>query len=134
MSYRECTCTTENPSAHTKKPPKATAATLISGSSSTGPTCCYCVQPHKSGSCESVKLVEDRRRILQRAGRCFVCLRKGHISGNFRTNLRCTNCRGCHHMRICPRNATMNEAASSLTTSRPRTICWTQPNCPITNS
>ena len=51
-----------------------------------------------------VKLVEDRRRSLQRSGRCFVCLRKGHISRNCRSNLRCSDCKGRHHSSICSRN------------------------------
>ena len=55
-----------------KKPPnreQATAATLLSGNLTSGPTCCYCGQQHTSRSCETVKLVEGRRRILQRSGR-----------------------------------------------------------------
>ena len=61
-----------------KKPPnreQATAATLFSWNLTSGPTCCYCGQQHTSRSCETVKLVENRRRILQRSGRCLVCLR-----------------------------------------------------------
>ena len=108
-----------------KKPPnreQATAATLFSGNLNSGPPCCYCGQQHTSRSCETVKLVEDRRRILQRSGRCFVCLRKGHISRNCRTN--CTDCKGRHHISICSRNAPTSEAllvTNSPVTSQPRT-------------
>lgn len=98
--------TTVNSTTQVRRPPnreQATAATLFSGSATSGPTCCYCGQPHTSSSCETVKGIEDRRRILQRAGRCFVCLRKGHISRNCRANLRCRNCKGRHHVSICSR-------------------------------
>lgn len=114
-----------NPPANSKKPTiqeQATASALFSGSSTSGPTCCYCGQPHASHSCESVKLVEDRRRILQRSGRCFVCLRKGHISRNCCANSRCTNCRGRHHVSICSKSAPLTEAMSnaSAAMSQPR--------------
>ena len=124
-----------------RKPPnqeEATAATLFSGNLTFGPTCCYCGQQHTSRSCETVKLVEDRRRILQRSGRCFVCLRKGHISRNCRTNSRCTDCKGHHHISICSRNAPTNEAPppsdeqSCYQSAKNQTICrsqrWTQPS------
>ena len=113
--------TTANPLTHAKKPPnreQATAAALFSGSSTSGPTCCYCGQSHASRSCETVKVVEERRRILQRSGRCFVCLRKGHISRNCRTNSRCTNCRGRHHISICQRTGPMNESTNRATTNQ----------------
>ena len=110
-----------------KKPPnreQVTAATLFSGNLTSGPTYCYCSQQHTSCSCETVKLVEDRRHILQRSGRCFVCLRKGHISRNCRTNSRCMDCKGHHHISICSRNAPTSEAPlvmNSPVTSQPRT-------------
>ena len=113
---------TANPPAHARRLPSrehATAAALFSSSSTSGPTCCYCGQPHASRLCESVKLVEDRRRILQRAGRCFMCLRRGHISWNCRTNSRCTNCKGRHHVSICSKNAPLSEAP--LVTNKPAT-------------
>ena len=110
-----------------RKPPnrkQATAATLFSGNLTSGLTCCYCGQQHTSCSCETVKLVEDRRRTLQRSGRCFVCLGKGHIFWNCRTNSRCTDCKGRHHISICLRNAPTSEALlvmNSPVTSQPRT-------------
>ena len=110
-----------------KKPPnreQATTATLFSGNLNSGPTCCYCGQQHTSRSCETVKLVEDRRHILQRSGRCFVRLRKSHISQNCCTNLRYTDCKGRHHISICSRNAPTSEAplvTNSPVTSQPRT-------------
>ena len=40
------------------------------------------------------------RHFLQRSGRCFVHVFKGHISGNCCTNSRCMNCKRRHHISI----------------------------------
>ena len=74
-----------------------------------------------------VKLMEDRRRSLQRSGRCFVCLRKGHISRNCRSNSRCSDCKRRHHSSICSRNVPtaptsgVPPVTSSSTTNQQRT-------------
>ena len=45
--------------------------------------------------------IEERRRILREAGRCFVCLRKGHIGYQCPSKGRCSQCHGRHHTSIC---------------------------------
>jgi len=58
-----------------------TATALMSRTlSNSQPGCCYCNHPHKSANCETVVQVGLRKQILKRTGRCFVCLRKGHLS------------------------------------------------------
>ena len=108
-----------NPPPHVKRPPnreQATAAALLSGSSTSGPTCCYCGQPHTSSSCETVKSMEERRRILRR---CCVCMRKGHISRNCRSNARYANCRGCHHVSMSETPIARNNPTTSHTRTEP---------------
>ena len=78
-----------------------TAASLLSGDTVQGPTCAYCSQPHSSNSCRSVVDVEARKQILFRDGRCFLCLKKQHVSRNCRSSLKCSNCHGRHHVSIC---------------------------------
>ena len=56
----------------------STGATLLTSSHET--TCCYCQRSHPSHMCKSVSSVEDRRSVLRDSGRCFICLKKGHIS------------------------------------------------------
>ena len=41
--------------------------------------CAYCKGGHAHQDCTIVKSVEERRQLLRRYGRCFVCARKGHI-------------------------------------------------------
>ena len=83
----------------TRDPP--TAAALMS--SDTRPTCSFCEHPHPSSLCKIVTNPEARKQILRRTGRCFVCLRKNHISRQCRSSLKCLDCNGRHHSSICPR-------------------------------
>ncbi len=76
-----------------------TAATLFSGNPTAN--CCYCQQQHAAEACTIVKGVEDRKRILRRSGRCFVCLRRGHIGRDCRSRLKCSRCGARHHVSIC---------------------------------
>ena len=114
---------------------QATAATLLA---SNGPTCCYCSQAHTSSSCSTVKSAEDRRHILQRVGRCYVCLRKDHISRNYRSSMKCKICRGRHHISIYSQpsgEATRNSPVSSGSQAqRPSATSVTQAQSPCTTS
>eukprot|EP00731_Ephydatia_muelleri_P025526 Em0017g609a len=65
------------------------------------PHCCFCQQQHPSQNCQTVTGVESRRESLQRTGRCFVCLGKGHISRNCRSRIKCLSCKGRHHVAVC---------------------------------
>ena len=83
-----------------KSPP--TATTLVSGeTSSTQMPCCYCNQPHPPSDCNTVTQVEARKQLLRRNGRCFSCLRRGHLSRDCRSTNRCCRCKGHHHTSIC---------------------------------
>ena len=78
-----------------------TASTLIASSNPSSPTCCYCQQGHSSNNCRSVTNIEERKKILRRTGRCYVCLRRGHVSRTCRSTTRCYKCKGKHHSSIC---------------------------------
>ena len=45
--------------------------------------CAFCRKPHYSASCEEIRDVSKRKEILKRNNRCFVCLRKGHITKQY---------------------------------------------------
>ena len=74
-----------------REPP--TATTLIY-SSSIIPRCSYCRQSHTSNSCKAVIDIAERKQILKRSGRCFVCLRKNHLSRDCRSTMKCARCSG----------------------------------------
>ena len=100
-----------------KPPPTATA--LVSDTVSTSVTCCYCGQSHFPTSCSVITDIEARKQSLRKSGRCFSCLRKGHLSRNCRTTNRCRNCGGRHHTSICAPRQRDNERP---TTTQPRSV------------
>ena len=75
-----------------------TAASLLAGGSGTSPTCYYCQETHE---CRKVMSVDEKKRLLREAGRCFVCLRRGHIVRQCTSKGRCPHCQGRHHGSIC---------------------------------
>ena len=79
-----------------------TASALMAGSGASGVSCCFCCQSHTSASCSIVTDVAEQKLLLRQSGRCFVCLKKYHMSRDCRSRLRCNNCNGRHHVSICP--------------------------------
>ncbi len=83
-----------------KIPP--TAIALVSGNAmGTAAPCCYCDRFHPPTRCDVVAQPEARRLLLRRNGRCFSCLRKGHLTRDCRSTNRCRTCNGRHHTSIC---------------------------------
>ena len=72
-----------------------------------GPTYMYCKQSHPSYSCKMVTNHAARKDILIKQGRCFVCLRKDHLSKNCPSKHECFKCKGKHHISIFHPMATM---------------------------
>ena len=50
---------------------------------------------------KAVTRVDSRSEALKKVGRCFICLRRGHISRTCQSRIKCLNCRGRHHVAIC---------------------------------
>ena len=88
-----------------------TAAALFSGDSSS--VCCsYCGKSHSSVSCKTVIGFDARKQVLTKIGRCFLCLRKHHMSRDCKSTTKCYNCSGRHHTSICSRTAQKKESSS----------------------
>ena len=106
IKARERASNTSNAGANGGRQPKApgknlpTNAALLS-SDSPVPKCSYCRQQHSSVSCRTVTDPTERKQILRKTGRCFVCLRRYHTSRECRSTLKCTSCGGRHHISIC---------------------------------
>ena len=58
------------------------------------PQCCFCRQGHSSQDCRTVVGVESRREALQKTGRCYICLGRGHVSRTCRSRIKCLSCKG----------------------------------------
>ena len=64
-------------------------------------SCIFCKGSHYASFCGKVTSPDVRRSILMREGACFVCLKRGHNSGNCRSNIVCSRCKLRHHTSIC---------------------------------
>ena len=65
----------------------ASAAALFTrqdqGSGIDGRTkCAYCLGEHSHEDCKKITEVNERKQLIRKYGRCFICLEKGHISKN----------------------------------------------------
>ena len=80
-----------------------TATALYVGRNGSTGKCFYCLQEHAAENCEQVKDSEERKSILRRYAKYFVCLNSGHKSFSCRnkSRLRCRICKGDRHVSIC---------------------------------
>lgn len=105
---------------------QTTAALLVSDGQ---PKCTHCRQ---SQLCTVVTDINQRITILKRAGRCFVYLKRHHLSWDYRSAAKCTHCGGHHHTSICKnshagshgsrtqqRSETQNDVAATRQTLSP---------------
>ena len=63
--------------------------------------CSFCNQDHQSSNCNVVTSPESRKQVLKKKGKCFLCLKPGHISRSCRSSMKCLKCQGPHHVAIC---------------------------------
>ena len=64
--------------------------------------CIYCNETdHLAAKCTSVTNVAARLDMLRKQGRCFVCLRKGHLVRDCPSKYSCHKCKKKHHISIC---------------------------------
>ena len=110
-----------------------TAATLMT-SNQGPPTCVYCDQEHRSTTCTVVKSVKARRDLLRKAGRCYLSLRKQHMSRDCRSTTLCGKCHGRHHVSLCPRNSSSLGTNSSQTTHDLTQVSQSSSNVPASGS
>ncbi len=74
------------------------AATLMAGGQ--GVNCCYCKQSHSASTCPTVTDPKLRKQFLRREGRCYVCLKRKHLSRDCRS-VKCNRCNGRQHTSVC---------------------------------
>ena len=86
-----------------KRPHKIipTASALLSDSKKEAVYCTYCKEKHRTSACSVVTNRPARMEVLKKEGRCFVCLRKGHMASSCFSKYRCNVCKGKHHISLC---------------------------------
>ena len=100
-----------------RDPPASASTAAALSSPSTTPNCYYCQQSHFSGECGVVTMPDERKQILRRSGRCYICLRKYHVSKDCRSSNRCRKCGGRHHSSVCSKIAPRNPRKDNPTTN-----------------
>ena len=63
--------------------------------------CSFSNQNHQSSKCNVVTSAESSKQVLRKKGRCYVCLRSGHLSRNCKSPVKCFKCQGAHHVATC---------------------------------
>ena len=129
----------------TKKPPSAknnfhTTSSLTTqgqgalGKNSFSIKCAFCGKQHYSASCETVVQTNERRDILRRDARCFVCLRFGHRSNQCFPTRKCRRCDGAHHQSICDKSVSTKGPDQKLSSNDGKSIKTTKPEGAISTS
>ena len=72
--------------------PPTTSALFTNGNTQSrqGPWCTYCRGQHPSSNCTVVTNVAARKQFIRQKGKCFKCLRSGHLASQ------CSNGKNCH--------------------------------------
>ena len=119
-----------------------TAATLVTDTRKSI-SCVYCRRDHVSSRCSIITDIKARKAILRNKGRCFVCMRSGHIARECKSNYRCVKCNSRHHVSICePRPPRLQEpsregeqtTSTTLSTSKTGTTFLQTAKARITDS
>ena len=63
--------------------------------------CAFCLGGHKHEECKKVTQASERKQMLLKYGRCFNCIRKGHLSKDCKIVVNCKFCKGKHHSCLC---------------------------------
>ena len=79
------------------------------------PYCLFCKQGHYPADCQIVTNLSERRNTLKKLGRCFNCMRNGHVSSQCDTSIKCNFCKDKHHLAPCSKN--FKSVESSCTTA-----------------
>ena len=96
-----------------KQPTSRETATALTTDTTTI-KCAFCNQDHRSQTCTKVTDVKARKDALRKSGRCYLCLRKGHLVRQCRSSSVCRKCGSKHHSAICSR-PNPNDAAQMST-------------------
>ena len=95
----------EKPLSKQNKLPEPITAAALHSSEQLKMSCFFCNHPgHKSFNCVTVTDPVKRKEILKRKGRCFVCLKRGHVASSCPLEYRCFKCCGRHHVSVCSAN------------------------------
>ena len=67
-------------------------------------TCAFCSENHSSNKCSNVTDISQRKQLLRKNERCFICLRKNHVAEDCKSNYKCNKCQLRHNIFICTKD------------------------------
>ena len=79
--------------------------------------CAFCNQVHQSTMCPIITDPRARREALKRAGKCYNCVRPGHLSRSCQSKATCFTCGLRHHSSICSQNMMGKSIAQASSTN-----------------
>ena len=120
---------------HTPVFPRSTSTTsFMTQSEGWKISCAFCKKDHFSAACQAVKDVNERRQILVREQKCFLCLKGNHRANECRRTINCRKCHRRHHHSICMSNAERESGGAAQGAVAPENARVTQTNPEITTA
>ena len=115
---------------HPPKLPPVTADTLLTAEGQRI-TCTFCKKGHRSIDCVVVANVSERKEILKKQGRCFICLKRSHIAKDCDSKRGCLHCGQRHHPSVCMASRTPVSDNSVASETQPPTQGSERPSAAI---
>ena len=78
---------------------ESTTSSLVVGHSNV--SCVYCLGQYASSKFTKITSVKARPGLFRKFARCFVCLKKGHVSKNCDIKYKYNKCSSRYHISIC---------------------------------
>ena len=72
--------------------------------------CAFCLGDHNHEDCDKITSISKRKQLVRKYGRCFVCMKKGHLACKCESKLCCRKCSGKHHVSVCDNQPVENKA------------------------
>ena len=76
-------------------------------------SCAFCRGKHEHHECKVVTSLDERKQLFRKYGRCYICIKKGHIAAKCDSNYTCTSCGSNHHRSICEGRADQANAINA---------------------
>ncbi|XP_062591234.1 uncharacterized protein LOC134252747 [Saccostrea cucullata] len=76
------------------------------------PVCIFCERNHWSDECTEFRTIEERKRKIR--GRCYICLKSGHLSKDCKVDKPCVHCHQTkkHHRSLCNKKIPLSRESS----------------------
>lgn len=81
-------------------------------------SCTYCKRNHSFSKCTVITDANARKAFLQAKGRCFICLKSGHVARDCMSQNLCYKCYKRHHISICD-SISSSDSSNNIVSTTP---------------